>query len=340
MEIASLTAAKQPEQLDTRRVDLDQVQKDVWNQIQEKYGAKTKPQKEKKNGLDKDDFIKIMISQMKNQDPTKPFEADKLASEIAQITSVEQLSNVNRVLDKLSTQNRPLEKLTMTNLIGKTIQIDRNRFSHQKGDQESIPFVLGEDAKTVKMTIVSERGDVVFEKEIGDFKNGKNSYLWDGAKPNSLPAENGMYMVQIDARDQTGKRIQTESQGEAKIIGVSLRGGEPMFLVGDRNSYIRVPMENITEIQEYGTDPLASSDPVKKPETEAKSNPNFFTFKEGVGSEPIDPSALDPKAKEALRKYRDGESNSAPASKPALPKAEGFPNGLTENQDSPTEVKI
>src|SRR5690348_3349633 len=90
---------------------------DVWKKIQAEYGEKPKEQKVHKKSLDKDDFMKIMISQMKNQDPTKPFEADKLASEIAQIASIEQLQNVNQALKKLESQNRPLERLAMTNLI-------------------------------------------------------------------------------------------------------------------------------------------------------------------------------------------------------------------------------
>src|SRR5579864_9721176 len=57
---------------------------DVWNQIQAKYGQKPEKAREIKKTLDKDDLMRIMISQMKNQDPTQPFKAEQMATELAQ----------------------------------------------------------------------------------------------------------------------------------------------------------------------------------------------------------------------------------------------------------------
>jgi flagellar basal-body rod modification protein FlgD len=69
---------------------------DVFNEIQAKYGAKAEKPREIKKSLGKDDFLRIMITQMKNQDPTNPFKAEQMATEIAQFTSVEQLQNINQ----------------------------------------------------------------------------------------------------------------------------------------------------------------------------------------------------------------------------------------------------
>ena len=57
---------------------------DVWKDIQQKYGEKPKTPREIKKSLGKDDFFRIMVTQMKNQDPTKPFDAEKMAQEIVQ----------------------------------------------------------------------------------------------------------------------------------------------------------------------------------------------------------------------------------------------------------------
>ena len=59
---------------------------DVLNKVQAKYGAKPEKQREIKKTLGKDDFLRIMITQLKNQDPTSPFKAEQMATEMAQFT--------------------------------------------------------------------------------------------------------------------------------------------------------------------------------------------------------------------------------------------------------------
>src|SRR6476619_2933183 len=76
---------------------------DVYSQIQAKFGEKAEKPREIKKTLGKDDFLKIMVAQMKNQDPTNPFKAEQMATEVAQFTSVEQLQNVNQNLAKMTT---------------------------------------------------------------------------------------------------------------------------------------------------------------------------------------------------------------------------------------------
>ncbi|MBM7854215.1 flagellar basal-body rod modification protein FlgD [Desulfohalotomaculum tongense] len=57
----------------------------------------TKPKKE----LDKDAFLRIMIEQLKNQDPTSPMDSDKFISQMAQFTMMEQLTNMNSRFEDL-----------------------------------------------------------------------------------------------------------------------------------------------------------------------------------------------------------------------------------------------
>src|SRR5437870_3371860 len=56
------------------------------------------------NKLDKDAFLKLMLTQMKNQDPTKPMESHEMAAQLAQFTSLEQMNNMNTTLDAIKNQ--------------------------------------------------------------------------------------------------------------------------------------------------------------------------------------------------------------------------------------------
>ena len=223
----------------------------VWADIQAKMGVQPEKPREIKKKLDKDDFLRIMISQMKYQDPTKPFDAEKMATEMAQITSMEQMQNMNKTLDRMTQNQNPMQRLEMTSLIGKSVVLDRNRFPHSEGHASTVSFTLPEAADKTKVTLISaETGEPVFTKDLGMQDEGQVSFTWDGLRNNSLPAKGGNYMVRVDAETAGGKPIATKMQGEAKIIGVSFDGGEPSFLVGDAKNQQKVPLSSIMKVQE------------------------------------------------------------------------------------------
>ncbi len=241
---------------------------EIYKQIQTKYGEKPEKAREIKKTLGKDDFLRIMVTQMKNQDPTNPFKAEQMASEIAQFTSVEQLQNVNQNLSKISSQNRPMEQMVMTNLIGKYVTIDKERFPHIEGQSEVLNFKLPRDASVVQVSIVGENGEIVLEKAIGEQKSGDNSFSWDGLKSNSIPAKSGNFMFRIQAKDSRGKTIETNPQIQARVIGVSFEGGEPVFLVGDSKHQDKVTLRNLVRIELEANQKLS----------------NLNEFKRGAGS--------------------------------------------------------
>ncbi|MBN1410625.1 MAG: flagellar hook assembly protein FlgD [Spirochaetales bacterium] len=73
-----------------------------------------------KNELDKDDFLKLLITQLSHQDPTKPMEDKEFIAQMAQFSSLEQMTNMNDGLKKVASlisQNQAVA------LLGKTVEI-------------------------------------------------------------------------------------------------------------------------------------------------------------------------------------------------------------------------
>ena len=224
--------------------------KEAWSNIQTTMGAKPEPQREIKKSLGKDDFLRIMISQMKNQDPTKPFEAEKLGSEIAQIANIEQLGNMTKAVQALSTKDKPMERMAMTNLIGKNVIIDQNRFEHNKGTNESLLYELPENAREVKIRIFDSVGNVIVEKNIGSQKEGKNAFTWDGKKDNTLLADQGSFHFEVEASSYDGKELKLNSLNKSRIVGVSFENDEAVLLVGDEKNQQKVALKSIIKIQD------------------------------------------------------------------------------------------
>jgi flagellar basal-body rod modification protein FlgD len=303
---------------------------DVLTKIQAQYGAKAEKPREIKKTLGKDDFLKIMITQMQHQDPTSPFKAEQMAQEMAQFTSVEQMQNMNQSLKKMSEQHNPLEKLAMTNLIGKTVTVDRARFPHAQGENEALSFTLPRNAKSVQVALIDGSGEVVLEKDLGPQKQGENTFSWDGLKGNHLPAKGGDYMFRIEAKDEGDHEIDTNSEHQGRVIGVSFEGAEPVLLVGDAKQQTKVTMKNVVRIDGEGAAAALAPKPT--------GGSNYFTFQKGVGSKALDPMTEPKDVAQALAKAEAGDAKPAQTSasgrggqiSPQNSAEKGFPNGLEQ----------
>ena len=222
----------------------------AWNKIQSKMGMKPSNPREVKKNLNQEDFMKIVIAQMQHQDPTKPFDSDKLASEISQIASVEQMKDMSMAIKSLGDKNKPSERLAAAGLIGRTVTVDQSRFIHEKGNIQNLEFNLPMDAAKVKIVIIDEKGESVKTEDLGSMGKGINSYNWNGIKKNTLHADSGSYRFIVEALDDRDTPIRLERQKKLRVIGVDFIGDKPVFLVGTKNNNFRVDFNQISRIEE------------------------------------------------------------------------------------------
>jgi flagellar basal-body rod modification protein FlgD len=334
---------------------------DIWKHIQTQYGARPEKPREIKKTLGKDDFLRIMITQMKNQDPTSPFKADQMASQMAQYASVEQLQNMNHSMSKMVHANQPLERLAMTGLIGKTITIDRERFTHQSENETStLGYALDRPSKETKLKIISEQGETILEKDLGPQKAGENTFVWDGSKTNGLASKPGNFIFRVDAVDEGGRAIPMKTKGQAKVVGVAFDGPEGVLLVGNPNSPQKVTMRNVIRIDSAGgaetgaipgarsmasalqgqgvtTDAVAKGSPQGVAPPKGGLDGNWISFEKGVGSKNLDPSHLSGEARKALEAYEAAKSTASensPTEKSEKPAEKGFPSGLSSGDNN------
>lgn len=282
---------------------------DVYKQFQAKFGEKPQKPREIKKALGKDDFLNIMITQMKNQDPTNPFKAEQMATQMAQYASVEQLQNVNQNLNKMSEKNKPLERMSMTSLIGKTVTIDKQRFPHLEGEVENLSFNLPRSSTLLKAVIIDANGEEIAERELGAQPAGEVSFNWDGLKKNTLPAKSGEYTLKVQAKDEKGRVIETNPRRTGKVIGVSFEGTEPVFLIGDAQHQDKVTMQNMVRVEVDGS----SNGTDSKPKMDGRT--------------PI--SAIQPKAGSQPNAFSDLQKKLSEV-RPKIELEKGFPNGLNE----------
>jgi len=175
-----------------------------------------------KNKLDKDDYLNLMVTQLKYQDPTKPMENHEMATQLAQFNTVEQLINVNKSLTDMSNQNAQANVDRLTPYLGKLVEVTGSKFkvtSSQAVNQGSVD--LGAAAGSVSVLIKDSNGTVVRTLGLGEKDMGRHAIEWDGKTDGGLNAKPGDYTFEVQASTIDGKEMKTKTSFMTKVDAIT-----------------------------------------------------------------------------------------------------------------------
>lgn len=185
------------------------------------------------NALGKDAFMTLLLTQMKNQDPTNPLKSHEMAAQLAQFTSLEKLHNINDGIEGLRKDSKPDHNFQALSFIGKSILADNSKISHtDMDDRHDVRFTLGADAPTAKVQIKDAEGTLIRTMELKSLKAGKNEINWNGMTDDSRQAPPGEYTASIEALGSNGRKVMVELKSEGVISGVNFTPKGPQLLIG------------------------------------------------------------------------------------------------------------
>ncbi len=199
--------------------------------------------------LDKDAFMKLMLAQMKYQDPQNPMQSHEMAAQLAQFTSLEQLNNIHTTLESMKNAQSPSTNYQALNFIGKKIASDSSRITRTAGDTtHPMSFQLLGDATKTKITIHDASGATVRTLTPGALKKGPNSVVWNGMNEDGVATRPGEYKMSIEAETASGTKVYAKTQLEGRITGLNYTAEGPILMVGDQS----VKMSEVKKIEEAG----------------------------------------------------------------------------------------
>ena len=178
----------------------------------------------------KDDFLQLMIAQMKYQDPLEPMSNTDMSSQLAQFSSLESLNNIYDTMTDNVLLTQSLNNSYMTSLIGKNVKAYGNTVDYQ-GESTEISYNLASTASSVNVNIYDENGDLV--KTINPYSQraGDNSVKWDGTDSNGELVDNGVYTFEIVAIDADGNAVTADGYVNGYIEGITYESGSPYLVV-------------------------------------------------------------------------------------------------------------
>src|SRR5437870_1948883 len=115
----------------------------------------------------KDDFLKLLIAQLQNQDPLQPMDNQQFAVQLATFNSLEQLIDINKTLGTLQSTQSQANQFNATSLIGKEIDSTGNNISLPAGGSSSVNYQLGGNATKVVINILDSNQSLVRQLQFG-----------------------------------------------------------------------------------------------------------------------------------------------------------------------------
>jgi flagellar basal-body rod modification protein FlgD len=124
-----------------------------------------------------DRFLKLLVTQLQNQDPLSPMDNAELTSQIAQINTVSGIATLNTSVQGLSSQFLQMQTLQGAGLVGKSVIVPGNKLDIADGTAQG-GFELQSAADAVKMEVLSPAGVVLDTVQLGAQSSGLHSFNW------------------------------------------------------------------------------------------------------------------------------------------------------------------
>jgi flagellar basal-body rod modification protein FlgD len=206
------------------------------------------------SAMDKDAFFKLMIAQLKYQDPTNPLKNHEMAAQLAQFSGLEQMSNVNTTLKEMKQANKPIEQFQALNLIGKEISGDSAKITRSDLDKDhEVKFNLPQDTKETEVTIFNAKKEVVRKLKFPQLKAGDNQFSWNGEDEKGNKVKPGEYKAEINATGAAGQKLNVKTDFTGVVTGMSFSPEGPVLQVGKQTIRLK-------DIRQFSDPSLKSND--------------------------------------------------------------------------------
>ncbi|MFP4522751.1 MAG: flagellar hook assembly protein FlgD, partial [Fibrobacterota bacterium] len=213
--------------------------------------------------LGKNDFLELLVTQLRYQDPLKPMDNQQFVAQMAQFSALEGTQNLEKAVGELNKNfNESIELQNMnsmsisnsssTSLIGKNVRAALGRInvdSSESGEAE-IAFHSG-GSRNSYLTVRDESGDIVRDIALSDIitenRNpaGDYSVIWDGKNNDGQPVGKGVYNISItDSKGDPDSNSYTFI--EDKVLGVNFTSNGATVTVNGQD----LPVANVLSVAE------------------------------------------------------------------------------------------
>jgi flagellar basal-body rod modification protein FlgD len=193
--------------------------------------------------LGKNDFLNLLVTQLRFQNPVSPMENTEFIAQLAQFSALEQMQNVNQNFQDQMLLIQSTNNALVTTLIGKDILASGNSVYLGDKGKTDIKFDLDSKAQ-VTIKIYDENNVLVKTIDPQECNEGFNEISWNGENKAGSRAAKGVYTYKIEAKNSRNEDVNTTSYTSGEVTGVRFSQGNAYLMLNE----IEVPLAYVLEI--------------------------------------------------------------------------------------------
>ncbi len=181
-------------------------------------------------------FLKLLVTQLRNQDPLNPLDNAQLTSQLAQMSTVSGIEKLNSAFQSLITQSGSGQVLQSASLIGRSVLVAGNDLVVKQGVDAQFAVDMAGPAEKVKATITDATGKTIKSFDLGALPGGVKSLSWDGKSDSGAQVADGSYTLNIVA-SAGDKPVTADAMTYANVVSVAQgANGVSLDLGGNRKA--------------------------------------------------------------------------------------------------------
>jgi flagellar basal-body rod modification protein FlgD len=185
-----------------------------------------------------DAFLKLLVTQLQNQDPLNPMDNAEMTSQLAQINTVTGIENLNTSVQSLHSQFLQMQALQGASLVGRDVTVEGNQLAPTAGGTSEAGFVLDGPADAVDVEILNGAGQVIDTVALGALGSGRHGFEWDAAAHPELTNATFRVQARLGAAEVGVTPLMLD-----RVQSVGLDGGAGMVLTLERSG--AVPYDDV-----------------------------------------------------------------------------------------------
>jgi len=191
-------------------------------------------------------FLTLLVTQLRYQDPMNPMQGTEFTQQLAMFSSLEQLININKSLEKLGGMESAFAQGQAVGMLGKQVLAEGNTVTVSSGAASNLAFSLEQATDDTMVNIFDQSGALVGVFDAGNRGAGLHTIAFPAFDQQGNAMKDGVYTFSILAFGADGKPVQAKTFSSGIVQGVKFAQDGTLLTVGAKD----IPLSSVVQITE------------------------------------------------------------------------------------------